>query len=121
MNKEAILDQTVEQLGRMNEALAARDVMGCVYGLSSCLHLSLGQDCPRPSDGIEWPRRNGDLPPRTDPEIARAFKLGMLNHGVDMMGQTGALVSGVHTNDDIDRTFDAFAATLDEMRAEGLL
>jgi glutamate-1-semialdehyde 2,1-aminomutase len=115
-------DAAAERLGvRMNEALAARDVKGCAYGLASCLHLSLGRDCPRPRDGITWPAANGDLPPRTPAKIALALKQGMLNHGVDMMGQTGALVSGVHSDDDIERTADAFAATLDEMRAEGLL
>jgi glutamate-1-semialdehyde aminotransferase len=115
-------DAAAENLAlRMNDAIAARGVDGCVYGLASCLHISLGQDCPRPTDGIEWPGRNGHLPPRTPPPIALALKQGMLNHGVDLMGQAGALVSGVHSDADVDHTVDAFAATLAEMQAEGLL
>ena len=45
----------------------------------------------------------------------------MLNHGIDLMGMTGALVSGVHTDADVDLTLAAFEATLGEMQAEGLL
>jgi glutamate-1-semialdehyde aminotransferase len=45
----------------------------------------------------------------------------MLNHGVDLMGMTGALVSGVHSDADVDLTLAAFDSTLDEMQAEGLL
>ncbi len=45
----------------------------------------------------------------------------MLNQGVDLMGMTGGLVSGVHSDQDVDHTLQAFEATLDEMRAESLL
>ena len=94
---------------------------GCAYGLASCLHVSLGAECPRPQDGIEWPNLNGKSPPRTPPEIALALRLGMINHGIDLMGMTGALVSGVHTDADVDLTLAAFEATLGEMQAERLL
>jgi len=104
----------------MNEAISGRGLNGCAYGLASCLHLSLGAECPRPEDGIQWPNLNGKAPPRTAPEIAFALRLGMLNHGVDLMGMTGALVSGVHTDADVDRTLAAFETTLGEMQAEGL-
>ncbi|MDP2674851.1 MAG: aspartate aminotransferase family protein [Dehalococcoidia bacterium] len=111
-----------ERLARgMNEAISGLGVNGCAYGLASCLHLSLGVECPRPQDGIEWPNLNGKSPPRTAPELALALRLGMLNHGIDLMGMTGALVSGVHTDADVDLTLAAFEATLGEMRAERLL
>jgi glutamate-1-semialdehyde 2,1-aminomutase len=105
----------------MNEAIASRGVKGCVYGLASCFHVSLGRACPRPQDGIEWPLRNGQAPPRTAPEVGLSLRQGMLNHGVDLMGMTGGLVSGVHSDEDVDRTLEAFGATLDEMRTEGAL
>jgi len=54
-------------------------------------------------------------------ELARALRLGMINHGIDLMGMTGALVSGVHSDADADLTLAAFEATLGEMQAEGLL
>jgi len=105
----------------MNEAISGHGVNGCAYGLASCLHLSLGAECPRPRDGAEWPNLNGKSPPRTTPKLALALRLGMLNHGVDLMGMTGALVSGVHTDADVDFTLAAFEGTLAEMQAEGLL
>ncbi|MCH7836362.1 MAG: aspartate aminotransferase family protein [Chloroflexi bacterium] len=105
----------------MNQAITSREVEGCVYGLASYFHVSLNSECSRPQDGIEWPLRDGKAPPRTAPQVALALKQGMLNHGVDLMGMTGGLVSAVHSDEDVDRTLQAFEATLDEMRAESLV
>ncbi len=55
------------------------------------------------------------------PEVALALRLGLLNHGVDLMGMTGGLVSGVHSDVDVDRTLEGFEATLAEMQAEGIV
>ncbi len=105
----------------LNAALERVRAPGCVYGLASYFHISLGQDAPRPASGIEWAWLNGDLPARTSPSLAMALKRGMLNHGVDLMSGAGGFVSGVHTETDIDQTVAAFDATAREMRAEGLL
>jgi glutamate-1-semialdehyde 2,1-aminomutase len=115
---EAVTEQLVRG---MNQALTSRNVEGCVYGLASYFHVSLGKECPRPQESIEWPARNGKAPPRTFPKAALALKQGMLNHGVDLMGYTAGLVSSVHTDEDVDRTLKAFEATLDEMLAEDIL
>ncbi|MDO8613228.1 MAG: aminotransferase class III-fold pyridoxal phosphate-dependent enzyme, partial [Dehalococcoidia bacterium] len=105
----------------LNRVLEQRDVPGAAYGLSSYFHLTLGTDCPRPQDGIEWPHRNGRMPPQMSSELALTVRRAMLNHGVDFMaGRTGH-VSGVHTDADVDLTLAAFEATLGEMQAEGLL
>ncbi len=115
-------DAMTERLVRgMNEAIASRGVAGCAYGLASYFHISLGRECRRPQEGIEWPHGDGKAPPRTPTEVALPLKQGMLNHGADLMGMTGGLVSGVHSDEDVDRTLEAFAATLAEMQAEGLL
>jgi glutamate-1-semialdehyde 2,1-aminomutase len=108
----------------MNAAIEEKRVAGCVYGLSSMIHIVLGKDCPRPRGGaVEWPTEvaNGAPPPRTELEVALSLKQGCLNHGVDLMGMSGCLVSAVHQPADIDATIDAFAATLDDMRAEGIV
>ena len=115
-------DAVNERLIRgMNDVIVTRRVPGCVYGLASYFHVSLGKECPRPQVGIEWPLEDGNAPPRTSPEVALSLKQGMLNHGVDLMGMTGGLVSGVHTDEDVERTLEAFGATLAEMQAEGVL
>jgi glutamate-1-semialdehyde 2,1-aminomutase len=107
----------------MNKALERREIPGCVYGLSSMFHIVLGEDCPRPRDGVEWPwdAANGASPPRTRLDIALALKRGCLNNGVDLMGFSGGLVSAVHQSADIDFTIEAFDRTLGQMQEEGIL
>ncbi len=104
----------------MNGVLEKTSARGCVYGLASYFHITLGHDVPRPPNGgIEWPGES--LPPRADPRVASALRRGMLNNGVDFMGGSGGFVSGVHTAEDIDLTVSAFAATVAAMQSDGLL
>ncbi|MDO8614806.1 MAG: aspartate aminotransferase family protein [Dehalococcoidia bacterium] len=105
----------------LNDALRRAGVPGRVYGLASYFHILLGAGAPPPADGIEWPSRDGAPPARMASSLAGALKRGMLNHGVDLMSGSGGFTSGVHTDEDIGLTIDAFEATLGEMRAEGLV
>ena len=46
----------------------------------------------------------------------------MLNEGVDMMsGALGFMVSAVHSDDQIDRTVDAFESALASIREEAVV
>jgi glutamate-1-semialdehyde 2,1-aminomutase len=118
----ASADALTERLVRgLNERIASRGVPGCAYGLASYFHISLGRECPRPQAGIEWTFEDGKAPPRTPMEVALPLKQGLLNHGADLMGMTGGLVSGVHSDEDVDRTLEAFEATLADMQSEGIL
>jgi glutamate-1-semialdehyde 2,1-aminomutase len=105
----------------LNAAIERAAVAGAAYGLASYFHIVLGHDVQRSSGGIEWPWRNGELPPRMAMPLAMTLKRAMLNHGVDLMGGAGGFTSGVHTEEDIDRTAEAFEASLREVKAEGLL
>ncbi|KKL26476.1 hypothetical protein LCGC14_2394880, partial [marine sediment metagenome] len=59
-------DAMTERLVRgMNEVIASRRAVGCAYGLASYFHISLGRECPRLREGIEWPLQDGKAPPRT--------------------------------------------------------
>ena len=49
-----------------------------------------------------------------------AMKRGLQNNGVDIMGRDAFLVSGTHTEKEINRTLEAFENTLGAIRAEGL-
>jgi glutamate-1-semialdehyde 2,1-aminomutase len=114
-------DELVERLvPAMNDVIDHAGARGCVYGLASYFHITLGHDVPRPANGnVEWP---GDgLPPRTDARVSTALKRGMLNHGVDLMSGSGGFTSGVHSVADIERTAAVFEATLAAMHADGLL
>jgi glutamate-1-semialdehyde 2,1-aminomutase len=105
----------------LNEVLERRKALGCAYGFSSFFHITLGQECPRPHSGVEWPSQDGSPPPRMTPELALTLRRAMLNHGVDFMaGRTGH-ISGVHSDEDVDRTLEAFEAALAEMQAEDIL
>ena len=116
---------TVRLVRGMNAAIEVRGIAGCVYGFSSMFHIVLGKECPPTGrgGGIQWPieAANGAPPPRMELQVALALRRGCLNHGVDLMGLAGGLVSAVHQPGDIDATIEAFAATLDDMRAEGIV
>ena len=54
------------------------------------------------------------------PAAAQALRLGMINEGVDLMGD-GMMVSSAHTDADVDLTIEAFRRTLRAMKDERLL
>jgi glutamate-1-semialdehyde 2,1-aminomutase len=56
-----------------------------------------------------------------DPRLVETLRLGLNNHGVDLMRGRSGFLSAAHTDADIAATLDAFAATLDDMEAEGLV
>ena len=105
----------------LNAAIERAGAPGGAYGLASYFHIVLGQDVPRPSDGIEWTSSDGEPPPRMPLSLTMSLKRAMLNHGVDLMSGSGGFTSGVHTDEDIDRTVAAFEASVREMKAEGVL
>jgi glutamate-1-semialdehyde 2,1-aminomutase len=112
-----------EKIARgMNDALARREIDGCVYGLGSLLNVLLGVPCERPEDGITW-AWTGDQRsnvPRTPPDLVTVFRRSMLNHGVDPMA-TRLIVGAEHSDADVATTIGAFEQTLDEMRGEQFL
>jgi len=52
-------------------------------------------------------------------ELLRKFRLGMLSNGVDLFGWPGGVTSSVHTEEDLQQTADAFAATIGMLKSEG--
>jgi glutamate-1-semialdehyde 2,1-aminomutase len=103
----------------MNAVLREESVAGAVYGVSSMLHIALGME-EQPSDGHSWGWRALPSPPPRVPSAAfKALRLGMLNEGIDLMGD-GMMVSSVHDADDVGRTVAGFRATVRAMRAEGV-
>jgi len=111
-------DETAAAIARgMNAVLREESVAGCVYGLSSMLHIALGMG-RQPPDGYSWGHRA--LPVAPSPvgrETARALRLGMRNEGVDLMG-AGLMVSSAHTEDDVAQTVEAFRGVLHVMKDE---
>ncbi|MBM4415038.1 MAG: aminotransferase class III-fold pyridoxal phosphate-dependent enzyme [Chloroflexi bacterium] len=101
----------------LNALFAERGVDGSAWAVSSMWHLNLGTGAPRPSD-IEWDA--AVEPAGVAAPLVRPLKWALFNHGVDLMG-TGGMVSSAHGDADIDRTVEAFAAAVGDLRSEGLL
>jgi glutamate-1-semialdehyde 2,1-aminomutase len=98
----------------LNAVIRERERPGCAaYGESSIVHILLdaaGSFAPAelPAD-LPLAELKAGLPAH----LRRPFRLGMLNHGVDLMRGSSAFVSAVHTEEDIAATVAAFGATLD--------
>ena len=106
---------------RLNIVLEDMDVPWAVYGHASCFYFFLnpGRRPIRPT--AFDPARAGvrELKVRP-PETARALRLSLLVHGVDLSGSLGGVLSAAHTADDLEDTAAALARAIDMMRAEGL-
>ena len=107
----------------MNGLLARHEVLGCVYGQQSLLHILLGKEATRPEDGYGyvWPSSEHRRVPQTEPALVTSFRQSMINAGVDPMGPR--LIVGASHHDDgvISATLDAFDRTLTLLKQEGLL
>ncbi|HLC29449.1 MAG TPA: aspartate aminotransferase family protein, partial [Dehalococcoidia bacterium] len=107
----------------LNQVLDRLGVPGCANGVASMCHIRLGRECGAQDGACD--RSICRLAPAEiragmTSALQDALKLGMLNHGVDLMSRN-AIASSAHTEQDIDHTISAFEETLNEMLAEGLL
>src|SRR5690606_36176225 len=101
----------------LNEVIRARGVCGCVYGECSQFHILLNKDLPAELDPSAMYRL---APEQLMAGRAAGAKLrrAMLLEGVDLSG-AGGMLSGVHTDEDIDRTIAAFDRSLGRLQQEG--
>ena len=101
----------------MNAALARHEVGGCVHGESSVLHIVLGPDAPQ-ADEVPGVVARGDLHRlRANRSLTAQLRRAMLVNGVDLMSST-MIVSAVHTDEDVERTVDAFDRSLAGLAAD---
>jgi len=118
MNQRA--DALAERLkAGLNTAFQRTGIPGHAYGVASMVNPVLGVDdhCDRQYCDLTYDgRRQAMTPPRCG-----ALTKAMLTHGVHVMGGQVFMVSAVHTEAQIDRTIDAFAHALRDLRAEGLV
>lgn len=96
----------------MNRILRERGSNWCVYGDFSAFHIfpnSDGIDATPESIAagqVHWSKLKG----RTPASLVQKLRAGFLANGVDIIGWPGGLVSGVHNEEDVERTLAAFAA-----------
>ena len=89
------------------------EIAACVYGESSTFHVYFGA---RSIDGLDANTLKG-----TPPEIQNGFRQALQVRGVDLMSRTSGVLSGVHTEADIDESLEAFDGAIKAMIDEGLV
>jgi glutamate-1-semialdehyde 2,1-aminomutase len=97
----------------LNAAFAEAGVHGCAYGEASTFHLLFGHASPV---GLDTATLKSGTPARLSP----ALHCAMLSQGVHLFHGAG-FVSAAHTERDVDLTAAAFAVSLKQLQAEGLL
>ncbi len=103
----------------LREALMKMEVPGTVHGLASIVHVALGVESEQDEEISTVP--HGKLAEATAAPRSPSLKLAMLNEGVDMMGGIGFMVSAVHSEEDVDRTAEAFERSLVALREEQII
>jgi glutamate-1-semialdehyde 2,1-aminomutase len=112
---------------RLNALFADRDWPWAAYIDFSMFRLLPNYDGPRPpeaagdDDGLI--PHGGDLNmldgPPANPKLRHAFRQAMLLDGIDIPG-LGGWLTAVHTPEDIDRTVQTVAASIEMLQADGL-
>lgn len=107
-------DQMAERLRRgLQEIIDRYEVTACVYGESSTFHIYFGA---RFIEGLD-----ANTLKNTPPEIQSGFRQALQVRGVDLMSRTSGVLSGVHTEADIDQSLEAFDGAIKAMIDEGLV
>jgi len=112
---------------KLNDMFAAGNWPWVAYTDFSLFKILPNYDGPRPTPATT--DNNGLIPyggdinkldgPR-DTKLIHSFRRGMLLNGVDLPG-LGGWITAAHTEEDVSRTVDAAAATLEAMRGEGII
>ncbi len=107
-------DRMAERLRRgLREVLGRYEVSACVYGESSTFHLFFGS---RSIEGLD-----ANALKNQPPETQKIFRQAVQVRGVDLMSRTSGVLSGVHTEADIDQSLEAFDGAIKAMVDEGLV
>ena len=102
----------------INELFGKMEVAGHAHGIASMIHVVLA-DCDCDREICTMP--HAKITETIASAATTGMKRGLQNLGVDIMGRDSFLVSATHSEQEIDRTLEAFENTLSAMRAEGLV
>ena len=106
----------------LNEVLEAEGVPWAVYGEHSFFHIHSNPQGERirPTAFDASTVTPETLKGRNETVLGQ-LRVAMLNHGVDLKGWRGGLVSAAHTPADVEVTVEAWRSSLRDLKAEGLL
>ena len=96
----------------LQEILDKSEVAACVYGDASTFHVYFGN---RSIEGMD-----ANTLKNAPPGIQTAFRQALQVRGVDLMSRTSGVLSGVHTENDIDTALGAFDEAIKAMIDEGI-
>ena len=97
----------------LREIVDRYEVAACVYGESSTFHLFFGA---RSIEGLD-----ANALKNQPAAIQAAFRQALQVRGVDLMSRTSGVLSGTHTEADIDLSLEAFDGAIKAMMEEGLV
>jgi glutamate-1-semialdehyde 2,1-aminomutase len=109
-------------IDELNAVIRERGLRGwAAYGDASIFHIIVGSSVQF-DPGVLAPNVSAaELKRGGDARLSAALRLGLNNHGVDLMRGRSGFLSAAHSDMDIATTVAAFAATLDDMAAEGMI
>ncbi len=99
--------------GGLQEIVDRYEVAACVYGESSTFHIYFGA---RSIEGLDANILKG-----APQEVQSGLRQALQVRGVDLMSRTSGVLSGVHTEADIDQSLEAFDGAIRAMMDEGLV
>jgi glutamate-1-semialdehyde 2,1-aminomutase len=112
----ALGQQLIDGLNRLLRERGLRS--WAAYGQASIFHLVARSSIDFAPGELAPDTPVAELKSGGDPELLRLLRLGLNNHGVDLMRGRSGFLSAAHSEEDIVATVAAFAATLDEIAAE---
>jgi glutamate-1-semialdehyde 2,1-aminomutase len=111
---QATADRLAERLRLgLRELLKRHEVPACVYGDSSTFHVYFGA---RSIDGLD-----ANTLKNMPQAVQNGFRQALQVRGVDLMSRCSGVLSGVHTESDIDQSLEAFDGAIKAMLQEGVL
>ena len=114
-------EQGRKLMAACNKAFATSDLAWAAYGNGSSVYIFTNPDRldidPENFDALAYPM---PVMERASNHAAKdLFRLAMLVNGIDFNSKPGAIVSSVHTDEDIAATADAVSASIAMLREEG--
>ena len=102
----------------INDVLGRLEIPGHAHGIASMIHVVLADcDCDRELCTMS----HAKIVEANGSPAVTAMKRGLQNRGVDIMSRETFLVSGTHTEKEIDHTLNAFQEAMAAVRADGLI
>jgi glutamate-1-semialdehyde 2,1-aminomutase len=107
-------DRMAERLRQgLRKIVDRQGVAACVYGEASTFHVYFGA---RSIEGFD-----ANTLKNVPGEVQNSFRQALQVRGVDLMSRCSGVLSGVHTEADIDEALAAFDGAIKAMLEEGLL